>query len=205
MACGKRERLGSHACSNKSRPPETELLKMIQDGFMKVLDQRDAIIKRAVELATAKVDTNDQQRTSIESELAKVEKAITRMRDTARNPDADQRIIDGALLMAEGFAAEKAVLVGRLRDLAAGASYDRKVILREVTAAMEEARESFLNVTDVRTLNSAIEHFVGAIVVHSDGSIQPASQDVAGAPARGTSWVEPLRLAFWATIRKLAA
>jgi hypothetical protein len=174
LVCGKRNRVGVEGCTNPARPKEADLLAMVQAGIRGVIQQRDQIIERAMEIAEKSVNSNDRRRNKLTDDLAKAHKSIDRYSRLMRDVSDDQvKTLLGQIATIER---ERDQINQDLLALAAEASFDRQGLLREVRAAMDEAEGSILLVTDTPTLNRAIERFVGRIAIGPDGSVGRASE-----------------------------
>jgi|GEM_PF-1075450 len=174
LVCGKRDNHGAddpRGCTNPNRPTEEAMIAWVQESFRKVMLQKDAIIKRAVEIAEQSLDTNDARRAKIEAELSKIEQGIARYGRMMMDPKLTDDQAKGLSEQLGIMGRERDAANASLRQLAGEASFDRRALLNEINTAFDEANQSILNVAGAAALNCAIERFCGQIVALPDGTV----------------------------------
>jgi site-specific DNA recombinase len=179
LVCGRRDRHGidEKGCINSHRPREKALIEIFQEGIRKVLGDRDRIIKRAMELATAQLDTQTIQRVGLEKELSKVHSTIERFGKLMGDPSLSDMEVRGYSSRIGSLELERDEINRTIQQLATAGVVDMKAVVREVEAAMVEAEHSILDVATPQVVNRAIDRFCGPIIVFDDGTIGPREAD----------------------------
>jgi site-specific DNA recombinase len=176
LACGRRQRCGSHVCENTSYLSEQSVLDYITSTAIAVLkEDMESIIADAAKTARKLLNEGQSESQLVKAELTKADKEVERLMRLLSDPDLD-----------EAPAAKKAVfrqlgeteanrdrLNARFGTLINGVQQNPGQLLRAVKKAFAEAEQTLTNIRTPAQMNQFVSEFVGKITVDKDGHLWP--------------------------------
>lgn len=205
--CSRRYNHGVKACDFPPIP-QPALLDWFMDNLRSILNQEEAIIKDALDIARASVSDGRAEAAEARKNLQRIEQDIKRLTTRIIDPMLDD-LPDARLALSDQLArlqADKAAQLKRLDTLVDDAHDATDTLEARLRSAMKRLRET-LNSTDSAVLKAAVEDLAGpATLSRVAGGFHVSPEDSPKGLIAGTDY-EPvgdiLTIYYWAQKQKI--
>jgi len=175
LVCGRRQRLGKDCCDSKASLREDRLIKKVTDTFMSMFQDTRAIIAEALPVARQMLRSETEETRRLQNEIGKCDRKMADLMKFVQDPEfAKAPEARKAVIREIGeVEARRELMQTQLVQLKNNPCQSPEGLVKAVSRALAEAKESWTNITVPSQMREFLGKFVGEMLLGEDGTIAP--------------------------------